>query len=170
MARELLVAVFPTRNLLLQALAQIKTLESVDIKRAAIVSVNQGGETVVVDDNLGAAEGGPAGMVLGGLLTAGGMIILGATRLPGVGPILAIAVGTVIGAIIGRLTGSFAANLFNFGFPRAMTDDIASQLKPGQPALLIETQQDDRNLTILRDTFETYEAHTVQRLEDDDNG
>ena len=167
MARELLVAVFPTRNLLVQALAHIKTQESVDIKRAAIVSINQDGETVVVDDDLSAAEGGPAGMILGGVLAAGGMFILGATHLPGVGPALAIAVGTLIGAIIGRLTGRFAANLLDFGFPRAVTNDIAAQLKPGQPALLVETAKDDRTLPILKDAFTAYEAQTVQRLEDD---
>lgn len=169
MARELLVAVFPTRNLLLQALAHIKTLESVDIKRAAIVSINQDGETVVVADGLSAAEGGPAGMVLGGVLAAGGMFILGATRLPGIGPALAIAVGSVIGAIVGRLTGSFAAKLLDFGFPRALTNDIATQLQPGQPALLVETIQDDRTLPSLKAAFAEYEAQTVTRLEDDDN-
>ena len=169
MARELLVAVFPTRNQLVQALAHIKTLGSVDIKRVAIVSINHDGETVVVDDDLSAAEGGPAGMVLGGVLAAGGMVILGATRLPGVGPVLAIVVGTLIGAIIGRLTGRFAANLLDFGFPRAVTNDIATQLQPGQPALLVETARADSVLPTLETAFAAYEAQTVQRLEDDGN-
>lgn len=168
MARELIVAVFPTRNLLLQALAQIKTLESIEIRRAAIVSINQDGETVVVDDDLSAAEGGPAGMVLGGFLAAAGMVFLGATRLPGVGPVIAIVAGTIIGAIIGRLTGSFAANLLDFGFPRDITNDIASQLKHGQPALLVESKKDDDNFSALREVFENFEVDTVQRLEDEE--
>lgn len=167
MANELLVAVFPSRNQLIQALAHIKSLESVKIKRAAIISINQDGEAVVVGDDLGAAEGGPAGMALGAILAGGGMVFLGADRLPGVGPALAIAIGALIGAIIGRLTGRFAANLLDFGFPRAITNDIAAQLQPGQPALLIETTRDENILPAMKSTLAAYDAQTVQRLEEE---
>ena len=167
MARELLVAVFPTRALLVQALSHIKILEGIDIQRSAIISINQDGEMVVVDDDISAAEGGPAGMILGALLAAAGMIFFGATRLPGIGPVLVTATGSLLGAIVGRVTGRFAASLLNFSFPRALTEDIAKQLQPGQPALLIETTRDEDALSRLEKALNQLEAQTVQRLEND---
>lgn len=138
MAEQVIVAIFPSRKVLMQALEAIKKLDGVNIQRAAIVARAANGEIVVVDDQLSPNEGGIAGGTLGAGMTALGIAQLGALALPGVGPLIALGAGAMVGALVGGLTGRFAAYLLDFGFRKEQITALASHLETNRPALMLQ--------------------------------
>lgn len=90
MRGEWVVGLFPSRTALTDALDSLKSLKSVRVRRAAIVAKAESGEIVVVDDKIGADEGGIAGGTLAMAIAALGMVQLGALSLPSVGVIVVV--------------------------------------------------------------------------------
>lgn len=164
MAKGVVVAVFPTRRTLIRALDHLNETQVVDIKRAAVVAKASSGETVVVDDDLSPDEGGIAGGTLGAAMGALKLVSLGALALPGVGPIIAIGAGALVGGLLGRVTGRFAANLLDFGFKHEQIDTLADQLQEGHPALVLEFVDAESALAILREELTPYRASVIEPL------
>jgi len=162
--REIIVAIFPSRAVLTRALDQIKELDYLNIQRAAIVAKAAGGETVILGDDIGPDEGGVAGGTLGAAMTAWGLAQLGALALPGVGPIIALGAGALVGGLVGRATGRFAANLIDFGFKNEQVEALASELQAGHPALVLELRNDPSALERLREDLKPFRAELVERL------
>ena len=111
MATEMIVAIFPSRALLTKALDHLNETKPLEIEHAAIVAKANTGELVVIDDDIGADEGGIAGGTLGAAMAALGMVQFGALAIPGVGAFIALGAGALVGALVGQLTGRAAANL-----------------------------------------------------------
>lgn len=70
---DILVVIFPSRKILVRALEHLNTVDEIDIRRAAIVAKAADGETIILDDDLSADEGGIAGGTLGAGMAAFGM-------------------------------------------------------------------------------------------------
>jgi uncharacterized membrane protein len=155
MSAEFIVAVFPSRAILTN-----------DIQRAAIIAKAASGETVILDDDISADEGGIAGGTLGAAMAAFGLVQLGALALPGVGAIIALGAGALVGGMIGGATGRFAANLVDFGFKNNQIEALAADLQAGHPALVLEIQKAEELLPRLRDELKPYRAELVERLPD----
>ena len=166
MSGKLIVAVFPSRVILTKALDRIMELEALDIQHAAIVAKAASGETVILDDDISADEGGVAGGTLGAAMTALGLAQLGALALPGVGPIIALGTGVLVGGLLGRATGRFAANLLDFGYKNDQVEALAHQLEAGHPALVLELHQDIKPaLELLREELKPYRAELVEPID-----
>jgi len=165
MADELIVAIFPSRKILTKALDHIMELEDISIQRAAIVARAATGETIILDDDISADEGGIAGGTLGAAMTALGLVQLGALALPGVGPIIALGAGALVGGLVGRATGRFAANLLDLGFKNDQIDELAQQLQAGHPALVMEIPNARTVLPRLRDELKPFRAELVEPIE-----
>ena len=99
MSRELIVAVFPSRIMLTRALDHLMEHNEWGIQHTAIVAKANTGEVVILDDNIGADEGGIAGGTLGAALTLFSIAQLGALALPGIGPIIALGAGALVGGL-----------------------------------------------------------------------
>src|SRR5689334_790868 len=96
----IIVALFPSREVLTQALNHLKDTHLEWLDHAAVITRAADGEIRVLEDDLSPDEGGIAGGTMGAALTAFGMLQMGALTLPGIGPLLAIGGGAVIGALI----------------------------------------------------------------------
>jgi uncharacterized membrane protein len=164
MARELVVAVFPSRAVLLKALDRIVRLNYVDIERAAIVAKAASGETVILDDAIGPDQGGIAGGTLGAALTMFSLAQMGALLLPGVGAIIALGAGALVGGMVGRATGRFAANLIETGYHDEQIQMLALRLQAGHPALILDVKNGDDILPRLRMDLRVYRAELVEPL------
>lgn len=164
MVQSILVAVFPTRTALRSALDYLIEEQVLEIKRAAIVAKAQSGETLVLDDDLSPREGGVAGGTLGAAMTALGMVQLGALALPGVGMVLALGTGALVGALLGNVTGRFAANLLDFGFRNEQVEALSQQLQAGHPALVLEVDDMDESLKVLRSHLGAFQAELIEPL------
>ncbi len=164
MSGEIIVAIFPSRAILTKALDRIKELDYLHIQRAAIVAKAASGEVVHLDDDIGPDEAGIAGGTLGAAMTAWSLAQLGALALPGVGPIIALGAGALVGGLVGRATGRFAANLVDFGFKNEQVEAMAAELQAGHPALILELRDNPSVLARLRDDLKPFRAELVERL------
>jgi uncharacterized membrane protein len=160
----IIVAVFPSRDVLLKALDEVTQLTELDILRVAIVAKAKSGELVLLGDDISPDEGGVAGSALGAALTVFGLVQLGAFALPGVGPVIALGTGALIGGLIGRQTGRFAATMVDFGFRKEQIKDLALQLQEGHPALILEVQSFTDALNTLRTKLKPFRAELVEPL------
>jgi uncharacterized membrane protein len=166
MKGEIIVAIFPSRSVLTKALDRVMELDYIDIQRAAIIAKAASGETVILDDDLSADEGGIAGGTLGAAMAALGMVQFGALALPGVGAIIALGAGALVGSLIGGATGRFAADLIDFGFRNQQIEMLAKDLESGHPALVLELENGPDVLPKLREELKSYRAELVERLSD----
>lgn len=163
-ANRIVVAIFPSRKILLRALDHLNETQPVTLKRAAIVARARNGETVILDDDISPDEGGIAGGTLGAAMLVMGMVNLGALALPGVGPVIALGGSALVGGLLGRVTGRFAANLIDSGFRNDQIEALAQQLEEGHPALVMEIDHLDETLAILRQELKTYDAELIEPL------
>ncbi len=172
MQQNVIVAVFPSRSILIKALDYIQELDLVDLEHASVVMKSEDGRVVFMDDNLGAAEGGLLGSGLGSLLMLGGVGLLGAFSLPTLYMVLTLLVAIGIGAGIGNLVGRFVAGslTINLNFK---TDDanrainaIGDRLQSGHHALLLTVKDTAALLPRLRDDLRGYRAELVMPLFD----
>jgi uncharacterized membrane protein len=164
MTTGIIVAIFPSRKILLRALDHLTNTERILIKRAAIVAKAATGEFVVLDDDMSPSEGTVAGGALGAAMAALGMVQLGALTLPGVGAIIALGAGALVGGLIGSVTGRFAANLLDFGFKSEQIQALATRLEAGRPALIMEFSQPEVALDKLRQALKDYNAEIIEPL------
>ncbi|RMG83204.1 MAG: DUF1269 domain-containing protein [Chloroflexi bacterium] len=162
---DVIVAIFPSREHLTKALDHLVQNDAIEIQRAAIVARAASGETIVLDDDISADEGGIAGGTLGAAMTALGLVQLGALALPGVGPIIALGAGAMVGGLVGRATGRFAANLIDFGFKNDQIEELAHQLEQGHPALVLEIANGKALLPKIRLALQPYDAELVEPLD-----
>jgi hypothetical protein len=143
MTGELIVAVFPSRAALTRALDKLMEVKTTreQITHAAIVAKAESGEVIVLDDDIGADEGGVAGGTLGAAMAALGMVQLGALAIPGIGAIIAVGAGALVGGLIGRFTGRVAAQLIDKNATRnTEIEGLAENLRIGHPALVLEVR------------------------------
>ena len=164
MASGIVVVVFPSRKILIRGVEHLHQVKQLKIHKVAIVAKAKSGETVVLDDDLSPNEGGIAGGTLGAAMTALGLVQLGALALPGVGPIIAIGTGVLVGGLVGRATGRFAANLIDFGFQNEQIEALSQQLEAGKPALVIELENPKEALNELRNELSDYQAELIAPL------
>lgn len=166
MSEGVIVVIFPTRRALTRAVEYLKESQIVDIKRAAVVAKAQSGETVILDDDLSPDEGGIAGGALGAAMGAiGSIMTMGALALPGVGPIIAIGGATIVGGLLGNVTGRFAANLLDFGYKNEHIAALSQRLEEGHPALLINVDNLEAGLNKLREHLKRFRAELIEPIE-----
>ncbi len=162
MSEQLLVAIFPTRKALVQALDGIKELDGVDVHRLAVVVKAQTGELRIVEDDVSRNEGIMTGGAFGAALMALGMIQLGAMALPGVGGLIALGAGALAGGLLGGLTGRFAAYMLDLGFRREQIDALAARLQAGKPALMLQFDADFELLAQIKQELIFYNAELIE--------
>lgn len=164
MSTEIIVAIFPSRRVLTKALDHLMQMDNLELQRAAIVAKANSGEIVILDDDISADEAGVTGGTLGAAMAALGLAQLGALALPGVGPIIALGAGALVGGLVGRVTGRFAANLLDFGFKNDQIEGLAEQLQAGHPALVLELENARAALPRLREELTRFKAELVEPL------
>ncbi|MDX2162962.1 MAG: hypothetical protein SF162_16725 [bacterium] len=162
MSNEWIVAVFPSRAALTTALDQLKQWKQSPIRRAAIVAKAESGEIVVVGDDIGVDEGGIAGGTLGLGIGALGMVQLGALAVPGIGAVI-VATGALAGALLGSITARIGVLLLALRRKAdAEYQALASQLRAGSPALVLELRSGLDALPLLQDLFDKHRAEVLQ--------
>ncbi len=164
MADELIVAVFPSRKMLTKALDHLVEVADLEIHHAAIVAKARNGEVVVLNDELGPDEGGITGGTLGAGIAALGMVQFGALAIPGIGAIIAVGAGALVGGLLGRMTGRFAANLIESGYRKEEVETLSSRLQTGHPALVLEVRNTDKALQRIREELVSYRAELVEQM------
>jgi uncharacterized membrane protein len=164
MAEELIVAVFPSRKMLTKALDHLVEVTDLEIQHAAIVAKARNGEVVVLNDELGPDEGGITGGTLGAGIAALGMVQFGALAIPGIGAIIAVGAGALVGGLLGRMTGRFAANLLESGYRKEEVETLSSRLQTGHPALVLEVKDTDKALPRIRAELTSYRAELVEQM------
>jgi len=158
---DILVVIFPSRKILVRALEHLNTVDEIDIRRAAIVAKAADGETIILDDDLSADEGGIAGGTLGAGMAAFGMVQLGALALPGIGAVIAIGGGALVGGLLGQITGRFAATFLDFGFRNEQIENLSEELTAGHPALVIEVDDLDTMQNAVKKELQTYQVELI---------
>lgn len=170
---DVLIAVFPSRDLLTQALDHLTEVQTrsntVIVDGAVIVARAADGEIVVIDDEIGPDEAGIAGGTLGAAMTALGIVQLGALALPGIGPLIAIGAGVLAGGLVGAAAGRFAGHLLDLGFRNEQVEGLADQLEAGHPALVLQVrvQPGVDALAWLRRELTPFRAELVERMRTD---
>lgn len=170
---DVLIAVFPSRDLLTRALDHLTDAQSqsdrVIVDGAVIVARAADGEIVVIDDEIGPDEGGIAGGTLGAAVAALGIVQLGALALPGIGPLIAIGAGVLAGGLVGAAAGRFAGHLLDMGFRNEQIDALASELQAGHPALVLQVRAEASidALDWLRRELAAFRAEMVERMRPD---
>ncbi len=162
MADELIVAIFPSRRMLTKALDHLVEIKELEIRHAAIIAKARNGEVVVLNDELGPDEGGITGGTLGAAIAALGMVQFGALAIPGVGAIIALGAGALVGGLLGRMTGRFAANLLDNGYRKEEIETISARLQSGHPALVLEVRDAIKTLPRVREELVSYRAEVVE--------
>lgn len=155
---EIVVLTFPTRDSVLDAVDHLKQIEHIKIKHSAVVAKAEGGETVVLEDDINPNEGAIAGGTLGALLGGIGVAGLGALLLPGVGALIAIGAGAFFGGLIGGTTGGVAASLLDLGFDDKQINMLARKLNSGGVALVVEFDGDAAAIERLHEDLKPYNA------------
>lgn len=158
---DILVVIFPSRKTLVRALEHLNTIDEIDIRRAAIVAKATDGETIILDDDLSADEGGIAGGTLGAAMAAFGMVQFGALALPGIGAVIAIGGGALVGGLLGQITGRFAATLLDFGFRNEQVENLSKELTEGHPALVIQVDDLEAMKETITIELKAYQAELV---------
>jgi len=164
MPGDMIVAVFPSRRVLVKALDHIQQIRDFDFIHAAIVARAKDGEIVVLGDNLSPDEGGVAGGTLGAAMAAFGLAQLGALALPGVGPIIALGAGALVGGLVGGVTGRFAVNLIESGFYPEQVEGLAHKLQAGHPALVLEVDNAREIYERLKQELAPFRAELIERV------
>ncbi len=159
---EIVLLVFPSRKMLTKALDRMATLDYIDVRRGAIVAKAASGETVVLDDDISPNQGGIAGGTLGAAMGALGVAQLGALALPGVGAIIALGTAALVGGLVGRFTGRFAANHVDFGFRTEQIEHLAAKLKADHPALVLDIKNADQILPRLTEDLRPYKFEVIK--------
>jgi uncharacterized membrane protein len=135
---QLLIATFSSREEMLHAFDAVTMKHNNHINHAAVISRPNENEVVIMDDDLSPDEGAIAGSAMGAAMMGLGVLQMGAWVLPGIGPFLAVGAGALAGALVGNLTGRFAATMIDFGFNNEQIEAVAKRLGTGQPALVVE--------------------------------
>ncbi|MBI1279980.1 MAG: hypothetical protein GC179_17770 [Anaerolineaceae bacterium] len=162
MSGEIVLLVFPSRTVMTKALDRMATLDYVDIRRGAIVAKAQSGETILLDDDISPDQGGIAGGTLGAAMGALGVAQLGALALPGVGPIIALGTAALVGGLVGRVTGRFAANRVDFGFRIEQIEHLLAKLQADHPALVLDMKNADLILEKLKEDLRPYKFEVIK--------
>lgn len=160
MATQLLIATFSSRDEMLHAFDAVTMKYSNHINHAAVISRPSENEVVIMDDDLSPDEGAIAGSAMGAAMMGLGVLQMGAWILPGVGPFLAVGAGALAGALVGNLTGRFAATLIDFGFDNEQIEAVAKRLETGQPALVVEFD-DSTDMTSVRQEIAPFGAEII---------
>lgn len=163
MSTEIVIAIFPSRQLLTEALDHIIHLGDLGIRRSAIVAKAANGETLIIGDDISANEGGIAGGLLGAVLMALGLVQLGALTLPVWGVLLVLAVGLCIGGLLGAFIGRITANMIDQGFSSGQLNAYPMRLQLGRPALVVEIVREPDLLTRLHQELRLFQAEFVQQ-------
>ncbi len=159
MQDQIIVAVFPSRQVLLSALDYILEEAAEDIRRAAVVARSKTGEILVLDDTLDAEDGGALGGVLGAGIMAVGLAALGAWVLPAWNLLWVIGLGLLLGAAVGWFVGQLAARYIHvpFSLARDVVDKLSVTLQDGKPALVLHVKDAAQLLPRLRDNLKQAE-------------
>ena len=140
MANRVIVAVFRTQNQAYDAAAQMQRLNDDDVikvKRGAIVTKDAKGNLTVPDSkHVGSAWGLLGGGLIGGLLG----VMLGPVGVAAGAAASAAAAGAAVGAVTGGTVGA-VADLTEFGLNEDFIDEVATQLYPGDSALIVEVNE-----------------------------
>lgn len=139
-----LMALFSSRQAVLDTLEELSQFRLLDIQKAAIIAKAASGKLVMVDNKLKPSQARKWGMGVGALLTCLGVIRLGAFALPGIAPVLAIGIAVILGTVLGGAIGQYAALLLRLGFLRDQLKTIAASLRVGEIALLLQVAERDQ--------------------------
>jgi uncharacterized membrane protein len=150
--------------MLTKALDHLVEIKELEIRHAAIIAKARNGEVVVLNDELGPDEGGITGGTLGAAIAALGMVQFGALAIPGVGAIIALGAGALVGGLLGRMTGRFAANLLDNGYRKEEIETISARLQSGHPALVLEVRDALKTLPRVREELVSYRAEVVEQF------
>lgn len=161
MSSKVIVAVFPSRDLLTNALDHITNVRDVVVRRAAIVAKATSGETIILDDNMSANDGGFVGGALGGVLGALFMTQQGALDLPDLSSAVLLAMGFVLGMFIGALLGWFIFNQLDLGNKARRFASLISQLQSERPTLILEIRRDDAMHARLLQELNLFQAEVL---------
>lgn len=161
MKRHTIVAVFPTRGSLIDAIDRVKSLDYIKIRHSAVIVKADDGETVVLEDDISVSEGSIAGGTLGSLMGALGIAGLGAFLLPGVGPIIAIGAGALLGGLIGGATGGITASLIDLGIKDEQVEELTTHLSAGRVAMVLDVEGEDNIVNRLQGDLQPFEAEVT---------
>lgn len=164
MQDQIIVAVFPSRQILLKALDHLLEDVALDIRKAAVVVKSATGDILVLNDDLGGEDGAIIGGLVGAVTMSLGLGTLGMLALPGSNSLIALSFSAIIGGIIGWLVGQFVSNTFQFGFDRSYVDAIAGKLQEGTTALMIRVEDRADLLPKLQAELEPYKVLLVEQL------
>lgn|GEM_PF-1247743 len=138
--RTTLVAIFETHRALIDVFdrALASGLEDVlDIGSAALITRDEQGEVVTINNSVTRREGVLSGAMLG--VAIGGLtVLLRAAPDPAeAAGALTLLAGVLLGGVIGALIGRMVAGMARFGFDAPLLSRVERQLQPGQVALLL---------------------------------
>jgi len=161
MRSKVVVVVFPSSDLLTNALDHISNLRDVAVRRAAIVAKAASGELVILDDKISASDGGFVGGVIGGIVGALLIWEQGAFALSGIALIAMLIVGFTLGVMIGAPVAWFLADRFGINNKLNRFTSLAPHLQAGRSALILEIKRDDVMHSLLINELNQFQAEFV---------
>lgn len=168
--RTTLVAIFETHRALIEIFdrALASGFDHVlDIGSAGVVTRDQQGEVVTVNNSVTRREGIFSGAMLGVAIGGLGMLLAVAHDLPEAAGALALIAGVLLSGTLGALIGRAIAGMARFGFDPQLLRRVERQLQPGQVALLLQVRPSSlpvlrRELGTRAALFSTYGAAPSQ--------
>lgn len=161
MSGKVIVAVFPSRDLLTNALDHITHMRDVVVKRAAVVAKATSGETIIFNDNVSANDGGFVGGVLGGVLGALVSAQQGALNMTTFDSTTALILGFILGMMIGAVLGWGIFHYWDLGNNAQRFNSVLPEVDAGRPTLILEIRRDHKMHARLLQELNLFEAEVL---------
>jgi hypothetical protein len=162
---NIVVAIFPSRSILASALDHIMSLRDLEmtVERAAIVGKDAQGETIILNDQITANEGGIAGGILGFALAALAVLHFELLSLPLLAAVGAILMALTASTIFGAMVGGGAANLVNRNRHHLNLpfEALSRQLHAGRLALVLVVNDNRELLARISQELKLFEAELL---------
>lgn len=161
MSGKVIVAVFPSRDLLTNALDHITDMRDVVVKRAAVVAKATSGETIIFNDNVSAHDGGFVGGVVGGVLGALVTAQQGALTMTTFNSTTTLIFGFILGMIIGAGLGWGIFNHLDLGNNAQHFNSVLPKVDSERPTLILEIRRDKKMHARLLHELNQFEAEVL---------
>lgn len=156
-----LIAIFKSRQEVMNAVDQLTAVDLVEISRTAVVARSQNGNTVVVGSHLTPEEAGLVGGLVGALILALWTTQVGLFDLNNLGTLVVLFIAAAFGAFVGRLIGRSITSMVTFGSHHPQVETAAEHLKLGQVALIVEVESPEA-LNQLRQELAHFNAEVLE--------
>lgn len=162
MSQQIIVAVFPSRSVLTEALDALQNEATMHIEKAIVVIKQKSGKVRIIDDNIGTSEGRFVGGAMGALLMSIGSVVT--FPAPSIFAALVGLGGVISGTLIGWGVGSWVPSLFRLRKMQSYVQAFADKLQEETPALMLTVKDAQALLPRIQAGLQSFRPVSIETL------